>query len=66
MDLPLCADEKSRNTLNFETFATFSYLIRPAGLHVVEAEVDGEGVGEEGHERSLLQLVEQDRGVALP
>ena len=35
-----------------------SYLICPSVLHVVEPEVDGEGVGEEGHECPLLQLVE--------
>ena len=43
-----------------------SHLVGPAALDVVEPEVDGERVGEEGHERPLLQLVEQDRSVALP
>ena len=42
-----------------------SYLICPTVLDVVEPEVDGEGVGEQGHESPLLELVEQDRGVAL-
>ena len=37
----------------------------PPVLDIVEPDVGGDDAGEERHEGALLQLVDQDRGVAL-
>ena len=38
---------------------------RPAVLHIVEAQVEADGLGQQRQQRALLQLVVQDRGVTL-
>ena len=48
---------------HIQVLAPISRLVGPRLLHLGQAEGEGDGVGQEGHEGALLQLVAEDWGV---